>query len=194
MKWSTPWWNINFHKRANLVRLNTAHRLANDPWFIMSRENVKQVFQFVSTQINFTKLVCDGGLANESLFAIIFKIYKELDSNIISERTHLTDWDRMSSATSPHVFEEGNKVDIKFIQSELERNNFAVFIRKISNEFPDEILKYYIYNYNKKKDDELINTYYYSYEFIRYLFIFSFCGIMGLSILFISYLWLDKII
>jgi hypothetical protein len=156
--WKHAWWNPDFHKRSNLAKLPKELWLANDPWFILTRENVKQIFHFVSTQKIITKTICDGGLANESLFAIIFKFYKELESNshIISCVSHLADWNRRSTTTSPHLFKEANEADINFIDRELERNYYAIFIRKISPEFPDEILRYYIYEKNKLKDNKIV--------------------------------------
>jgi hypothetical protein len=95
----------------------------------------------------FVKTICNGGLANESLFAIILKDCGQLDNgSVLNEITHLTDWNRMSSLTSPHVFKEGSKIDLKFIDVELERNNCALFIRKIAPEFSNDILRDYIYN------------------------------------------------
>jgi hypothetical protein len=100
------------------------------------------------------KTICSGGLANESLFAIIFKACKQLDNgSIINSNTHLTDWNRMSSFTSPHIFKEGNALDLKFINGELERNSYAMFIRKIASEFPDAILQKYIY---QNEDNDLV--------------------------------------
>lgn len=157
--WKQAWWNPQFHKRGNLAKLPKDLWLANDPWFVLTKENVKQIFHFVSIQNFIIKIICDGGLANESLFAIIFKFYKELENektNIICAVSHLTDWNRRSSTTSPHVFKEANEIDIKFIENELEGNNYAMFIRKIAPEFPDEIISYYIYEYNKDSDDKLV--------------------------------------
>jgi hypothetical protein len=159
--WKQAWWNTEFHKRANLAKLPKDLWLANDPWFVLTRENVNQIFHFVSNQKTITKTVCDGGLANESLFAIIFKFYKELEdksrgSHITCAVSHLADWKRMSSATSPHVFKNADEDDIKFIDKELERNHYAMFIRKVTPEFPDEVLRHYIYEQNRMMDDELV--------------------------------------
>ena len=98
---------------------------------------------------NIVKTVCDGGLANESLFAIIMCAYKQMDNNgsVISAVTHLTDWNRMSSFTSPHTFKDANNADIKFIDTELDKNKYAMFIRKMAPEFPDDILRNYISMY-----------------------------------------------
>lgn len=159
--WKGAWWNPDFHKRGNLAKLPKELWLANDPWFVLTRENVKQVFHFVSTQQTITKTICDGGLANESLFAIIFKFYKQLkdrpsNSHINCVVTHLADWNRRSSTTSPHVFKHANEEDIKFIDKEIVRNYYAMFIRKISPEFPDEILRHYIYEHTKNDDDKFV--------------------------------------
>lgn len=166
--WKKAWWNPGFHKRANLAKLPKDLWLANDPWFVLTRENVKQVFHFVSTQKKITKTICDGGLANESLFAIIFNFYKELEetnkSHIICSISHLADWKRMSSATSPHLFKNADEEDIKFIDTELERNFHAMFIRKVAPEFPDEILRQYIF----KNDDNLIIVEPYEFMYNRY--------------------------
>lgn len=165
--WKQAWWNPNFHKRGNLAKLSKELWLANDPWFILTRKNVIQIFNFVTTQKTTTKIICEGGLANESLFAIIFKIYKQLEnSNINCIVSHLADWNRRSSPTSPHVFKNGDADDINFIDKELERNPCAIFIRKIAVEFPDNILWEYIYE-KTKKHDKLLKIKYARYTYKR---------------------------
>lgn len=154
LNWKQPWWNINFHKRANLLKLPKDFHLANDPWFIIKRENAFQILNFINKQKEITKLICDGGLANESLFAIILRYYKQLD-NVISATTHITDWSRMTSATSPHLFKIANEKDLQFIDTELEKNKYTMFIRKVSPEFPNIILRDYIYKKNKDEDNNL---------------------------------------
>ena len=180
LSWKKAWWNVQYHKRANLQHLPSELHLGNDPWFVMKRENVLQTMHFVKTQQPIVKTICDGGLANESLFAIIMCACKQLEHNglghnglghnglehngfehngfssVISAVTHLTDWSRMSSFTSPHTFKDANNADIKFIDTELEKNKFALFIRKIAPEFPDDVLRNYIYKKNKHRDDALV--------------------------------------
>ena len=160
MRWKAPWWNIDFHKRANLKLFPPELRLANDPWFILQRENVLHILHFVNKQSQATKLICDGGLANESLFAMILQGYKQLEPNgaVLSEVTHIADWNRMASATSPHVFKEANEKDLHFIDSEIDKNKYCLFIRKIAPEFPDNVLRKYIYDKYKESDDKLIIT------------------------------------
>jgi hypothetical protein len=157
MHWRKAWWNINFHKRANLALLPSKYHLGNDPWFTLKREHALQIINYMNNNKEFVKKICSGGLANESLFAIILKSCGQLDNDsILNKITHLTDWNRMSSFTSPHLFKEGNAIDLKFIDTELERNNCAMFIRKVAPEFPDSILQSYIYK--KEKTNNLVIT------------------------------------
>jgi hypothetical protein len=155
LSWKKSWWNVDFHKRANLALLPINLRLANDPWFVMKRENVLQCLHFINKEKKLTQTICSGGLANESLFAIILQVYNQLD-NVICSVTHTTEWARPASSTSPHLFEDADEEDIKFINKSLNNDKCVMFIRKISPEFPDDVLKNYIYNYSKEKDDELI--------------------------------------
>lgn len=175
MNWKESWWNIQFHKRANLQRLPKEYHLANDPWFIIKRENVCHVLSFVNKHQDITKTICDGGLANESLFAIILYYCKQLEIKgpVIRAVTHITDWTRMTSATSPHLFKEANDKDIQFIDSELKKNKYAMFIRKVSPDFPDEILSHYIYEENKDIDDKLIIKMPYIFMYNRFIVYFN---------------------
>jgi len=157
LNWTPAWWNINFDKRSNLALLPEELRLANDPWFIMKKENVLQCLNFANNHSKISSTICNGGLANESLFAIIMYSYKQLNSsNLISAVSHIADWNRRSSATSPHLFKEADELDIKFIDQSLASEKFAVFIRKIAPEFPNDILRYYLFVHSKKEDDQLI--------------------------------------
>jgi len=157
INWKKAWWNINLHKRANLNKLPKEFHLGNDPWFVIKRENVLHTLHFINRKQEITKTICSGGLANESLFAVILCYYKQLLQNgpVISESTHITDWNRMKTSTSPHVFTEGNETDLKFIDVELDKNKYAMFIRKVSPEFPNDILRYYIYEKNKITEEKL---------------------------------------
>jgi hypothetical protein len=158
MSWRPAWWNIEFHKRANLKLLPKEIHLANDPWFVLNKEHVLQTLTFVNNKKDMTKTICSGGLANESLFAIILYCYRQLDLKgpVISAVTHLTDWSRMTSPTSPHTFKEANEKDIKFIDSELNKNNYSMFIRKVAPEFPNDILKQFIYEKTREEDNKLV--------------------------------------
>jgi len=148
-KWRNAYWNIDIHCRGNLKYFNKEYHLANDPWFTLSRDHVHKSILFVVKKNDIYQKVCKGGLANESLFAIILQTFNELKNNnkLINESSTISDWSRMSNATSPHLF-EGDKKDEEFILQELKINKYAIFLRKVSTNFPNKILKDIIYNTN----------------------------------------------
>jgi hypothetical protein len=168
MSWKPAWWNPSFCNRANLHLLPKEFHLGNDPWFVVNKEHILQILTFVNNKRDITKTICSGNIANESLFAIILYSYRQLDLKgpVISAATHITDWSRMTSATSPHIFKEANERDIKFIDSELNKNTYAMFIRKVAPEFPNDILKQYIYEKYTEEDNKLVlkepNTFIYN--------------------------------
>jgi hypothetical protein len=161
MSYSGAHWNIDYHRRANLALLPKIYHLANDPWFVLTRENAIDIMNFVVNEPEICNLICNGGLANESLFAIIMTHYKKIQ-NVISKTTHMADWLRMSSPTSPHMFKDGNTQDIQFIEDFLSKNEFVMFIRKVHPSFPDEIIRKYICsddkNTSKKNSDDSIQS------------------------------------
>lgn len=157
MSWKPAWWNIHLHRRGNLSLLPKECHLANDPWFVLKRENVLEILEFIRKNTEFTNLICRGGLANETLFAVILHFTKQLNTpHILNRVTHLTDWSRMESSTSPHTFTDASKRDIQFIEENLEKNECAMFIRKVSPDFSNELIKKYIYEYNRENDDKLV--------------------------------------
>jgi hypothetical protein len=87
--------------------------------------------------------VNEGGLANESLFAIILQTFKELTNpnTLINECSTVTDWTRMSSPTSPYLFKEAPPENINIIKNLLKEHPYTMFLRKVDRTFPDDALK-----------------------------------------------------
>ena len=164
-KWKPAYWNIDIHRRANLRLLNKKYHLSNDPWFTLSRDHVHKSILFLLKKNDIYKKVCNGGLANESIFAIILQTFNELTKpyKTINEVSTVADWNRMSNATSPHIFENAKdqSIDIQFISNELKTNKYALFLRKVSKTFPDNILLDFIYrtDYNHKYISETFSNY-----------------------------------
>lgn len=150
------WWNPYFHHRANLAKLPKEWWLGNDPWFTLTREHALQAVDFTIRQPKLVSLVCSGGLANESYFAMAMKNFNQLQSpNRINVSTHLIDWRRPSSATSPHVFKDGDAKDVAFLERGLRTHHYAMFVRKVAPEFPDNVLRHCIYDLHKERDQSL---------------------------------------
>ena len=151
LNWKKPWWNVNFCKRANLKYIPSEYHFGHDPYFILKREDTQSLIKVhtVKTEEHFLyRFICQGAIANESVFAILFYILKKLETKyLIKADTHATDWSRPSSPTSPHVFNaDSNKLeDVQFICQFLEANKYTMFLRKVGPDFPDHLLEDIIY-------------------------------------------------
>ena len=84
-----------------------------------------------------------GGLANESVFAIILQTFGELNNplRMINESSSISDWTRMASPTSPHFFKESTEENINIICDLLKENKYTLFLRKVHKTFPDSVIK-----------------------------------------------------
>ena len=138
------WWNVSYVHRANLRLLSSEFQLANGPWFVIKKEDSLRCLQYATVNKKIYNTICQGNVANESIFAIILHTFKQLDK-VINASTHATDWTHTASPTSPHLFKEGTKKEVAFINYELANNKYTIFLRKVAPEFPDAILNEYIY-------------------------------------------------
>lgn len=166
MSYKPAWWNIHQQTRANLKYLPTHLHLANTPWFTLTRKHVVLIKKFIKNHNNMTTTIYNGPVANESFFAIVLKIYDELNNkNHLNINSHIADWNRMTSSTSPHIFKNYTKENKTFIDDNLENNNFAMFLRKIDNKFPDnDIENIWQLNSNLNNDNlTLLNMYLHFY-------------------------------
>jgi hypothetical protein len=196
LRWKKAWWNPKFHKRANLALLPEELRLANDPWFVLCREDILKIILFIKNKIDLVNTISNGGLANESLFAIILYSFNKLTS-VINQSTHISDWSKMESTTSPYVFKNGNLEEIQRIENLLNskesESKHIMFIRKIACEFPDDILKKYIYPLNEKKNLDYIikknkiKKNFFSFCFFFFIIFFLFYNINLICYIFIPF-------
>ena len=144
-KWKPAYWNITIHRRANLRLLKKEYWLANDPWFTLSRAHVQKCILFLVAKNDIYKQVNAGGLANESIFAIMLQTFGQLSNHsgsLINTVNTITDWTRMSSPTSPYLFKNGDNLatDINIISNLLKENPYAMFLRKVDRSFPDQAI------------------------------------------------------
>jgi hypothetical protein len=141
--WKPCSWNVSFHTRANLRYLPKSLHLTNDPWFVLCRSHVQDCLTFCQSQRRLFQLICQGGLANESLFAIILFLNGKLTNTdeVINAHSHICDWSRMSSKTSPYVFQEDTPENRFFLQNIKLSHPYRMFLRKVARTFPEEIIR-----------------------------------------------------
>ena len=180
-KWKPAYWNINIHRRANLRLFKKEYWLANDPWFTLSRDHVHKCILFLTIKNDIYQKVNAGGLANESIFAIILQTFDQLckQDKLLNEQSTITDWTRMSSPTSPYLFKDATEENINIITKLLKDNPKTMFLRKVDSAFPDQAILD-LYGNEKKKIVSL-----------NYKHIYMFISCLGLIfILFCTALWL----
>lgn len=163
-------WNLTLHQRANLRLLKPEYWLANDPWFTLCRKHVHQCMIFMAMKNSIYNIVNAGGLANESLFAIVLQTFRERDhpQRHVNLSSTLCDWERKSSPTSPYYFcfppkdtimndlpnllwrANENCTDAQKLERDVQQiktllanpdNRLCMFMRKVHVSFPDEKIK-----------------------------------------------------
>lgn len=166
LQWRKAWWNVHFCRRANLYRFQEEFHLANDPWFVLKREDVHACIRYSQVNPSLFRLICDGSIANESIFAIMLHSMNKLRT-VLPCITHVTDWSRMSSATSPYVFKEGSTSEVEFITTFIKKNPYSMFLRKVDTSFPDKVLETFIID---KESSSIMYYYYYLTYYNKLLF------------------------
>jgi hypothetical protein len=143
IKCKPSYWDISLHRRANLRLFGKEFWLANDPWFTLCRKHVHYCILFATLKNKMYKKINEGGLANESIFAIILQTFKELNNplRLINDSSTIADWTKMSSPTSPNIFREDSEENKKLIIDLIKENKYAIFLRKVDRSFPDTALK-----------------------------------------------------
>ena len=148
IKCKPAYWDIRIHRRANLRLFKKEFWLANDPWFTLCRDHVNKCLLFLNYRNDTFQQINSGGLANESMFAIILQTFGELQQNnskpfrLINESSSVSDWTRMSSPTSPYLFKEDIEENNIIICNLLKENKYAMFLRKVHPDFPDKAVKH----------------------------------------------------
>ena len=74
----------------------------------------------MKTKSDIFQIINSGGLANESLFAIILQTYEELklgqfNKHLINEPSNICDWSRMPTPTSPYMFCDAREENIQIV-------------------------------------------------------------------------------
>ena len=142
MGWGRSHWNVQFHTRANLRHLETKYWLYNDPWFTMTRRHVALCLAFPSTCRHTYDVVCRGGLANESIFAVMLAMagrianYNREADGVVNASATVADWMVRASATSPRLFIRGDSDELSAIRRLKTGSPHAMFLRKVGQTFP----------------------------------------------------------
>lgn len=141
-------WNPQFHQRANLQHLPQPMRVEHDPWFTLTRLHVEKIRNYTTNPItqSIYLTVCRGGLANETIFALMLDIFNDKDlnddetnkkRNYINSSATVADWSRRMSPTSPYLFSGTTNAEQnrRIIADLMKSNPLAMFLRKVNSTF-----------------------------------------------------------
>lgn len=138
-------WNVHLHRRANLRMFPPKFRLQNSPWFILTRSHVRICIDFMNIYTHTFFTICKGGLANESIFAIMLLVGGVFNPNIpntthINTSSTIANWHKRTSPTSPYVFTSFSENELQFINKHINTNKYFVFLRKVSQSVGDDAI------------------------------------------------------
>jgi len=149
ISYCNAWWNPLKVKRANLHLLPPAMHLAHPQWCIFCHEDLSQIINLSKTNKSIKNVLArlmGGHAAEESWAAIMLLIINNL-KNVMNQTTTLVDWKRTPNGNNPHTFISWTAHDETIVR-DIRRNaqNEHMFMRKIGPNFPDHILRRYIFN------------------------------------------------
>lgn len=142
-------WNLTLHNRANLRLLRPAYHLANDPWFVVTRRHVEMFEHFMTSKehASVRRVVNAGGLANESLFAIMLQTYHEVNGlhhrNVSSTVAEWSVRAPHQNPTSPFLFRDATPDHQHCLLTLLRAHPYALFVRKIHQDFSVQCIQSY---------------------------------------------------
>ncbi len=148
-------WNPEYHSRANLRHFPKPLHVMHDPWFTLTRDHVRQILQYIKNPVSRTiyTTICNGGLANETVFAIMLGLYNdtqlkdiEKNKNVMNTSATVVDWKRRDGPTSPHTFSKADNphMTVHVIRELIKQNPLAMFIRKMDASF---VFPNYLFSY-----------------------------------------------
>ena len=113
-------------------------RLGSSEWCVLCNEDMRSIiYAWNNTEIINT--IMEKPHADESIFSVTLYLTNKF-KNTINSLVTIMDWERDFYGKSPHTFAEYSREDEKIIDNLSKDNKYAMFIRKISTQFPDEII------------------------------------------------------
>lgn len=132
--------------RCNYHYFPKEYWLHHEMWIILTYNDIKDIINIKDN--NNTKIIYDtlvsGKIADECFIAVILKISNNM-INILNITTTILDWEHnINSPNHPYVFNSYNDYNRKLLNQKRQDNDNGMFLRKISNEFPDYVLENFI--------------------------------------------------
>lgn len=137
------WWDPDKINRGNLHLIAKQHRYAHQQCCILCKEDLIKIISFQEINQNLIRVLTTGPCGDESIIAVILSITNKF-KNVISERTTLVDWERSLNGNNPYTFKNWTKEDEEMVNKLKKKNKLFMFLRKIDQAFPNDVLEEFI--------------------------------------------------
>ena len=132
--------------RCNFQYLPKDYWLHHEMWVILTNKDINDIISFrdnVNTNIIYNTLV-SGKIADECFIAVMLMISNNMN-NVLNITTTVLDWEQNIGAPNhPYVFSSYNEYNKNLLHKKRQGDENGLFLRKVSSEFPDDILHNFI--------------------------------------------------
>jgi hypothetical protein len=115
-------------------------------WVILTNKDIKDIISFrdnAKTNVIYNTLV-SGNIADECFIGVMLMISNKMNK-VLNITTTILDWEQNNAVSShPYVFSSYNEYNRKLLHQKRKQNENGLFLRKISSEFPDDVLQTFI--------------------------------------------------
>jgi len=140
----SPTWDAV--SRCNFQYLPKEYWLHHEMWVILTNKDIKDIISFrdnAKTNVIYNTLV-SGNIADECFIGVMLMISNKMNK-VLNITTTILDWEQNSAVSShPYVFSSYNEYIRKLLHQKRKQNENGLFLRKISSEFPDDVLQTFI--------------------------------------------------
>lgn len=137
MAFSRPWWRPDSIRE--LHEINIIHRYGNNEWIVLNRKHA----EIIANDRGIIRIISKYPNDQESYFATLLSIYGCL-GEVINHSYTYSNWNyATNNGASPYHFEKDDALSQELLQDAY--NIGALFIRKVSKNFPETILQQAIY-------------------------------------------------
>lgn len=133
------WWDVTKTHRANLHVVAADHRMAHSEWMIVSHIDLESILVF-SKQNSVSDILLSGVCADESYVGTCLSLLNRL-SNVKKEVVTFVDWKRSPNGNNPYTFGKWSNEDTMTINSAFHDNKYIMFLRKVSADMDDTIIR-----------------------------------------------------
>lgn len=139
MAYGRPWWPSNGSREV--VEVDPKHRYGNFEWMVLNRKHA----ELVAKDRGVVRIVSRHVNDQESYFPILFSIYNCLDE-VCNHTYTYANWEyAVNNGANPYLFDVYDDLARELLEDAY--NIGCLFLRKVSRNFPEDVLMENILNF-----------------------------------------------